>query len=340
MTEANIKTAYKIFGVILVLLAAGAWFFMHPRLSFVDTVHPARGPAVQAVYATGTVEATVMLPIAARSMARLKELDADEGSSVAKGQVLAKLEDHDLQHALAELRAKAEFARKEYVRKAALAKEGYETKSVLDQARADSQAAEAAVGRAEAEAGFMTLAAPADGRIIRRDGEIGEMIAANQPVFWMSCCAPLRVSAEVDEEDIAQVKPKQDVLIRADAFPGKVFHGKVLSITPKGDPVARSYRVRVGFTEDNPLQIGMTAETNIVISTHDNAILLPSGAVPQNGKIWVVKNGRLAQERVSVGARGPEQIEILGGVTEKDEVVLKPDPQMAAGQAVRARLAD
>jgi multidrug efflux pump subunit AcrA (membrane-fusion protein) len=148
----------------------------------------------------------------------------------------------------------------------------------------------------------------------------------------------LRISAEVDEEDISLVKPDQEVLIRADAFPGKVFHGKVQSITPKGDPVARSYRVRIGFTEDTPFQIGMTAETNIIVRKAEDALLLPNGAISQNDKIWLLKGDGLAEQPVRVGVRGDEKSEILDGVTMEDEVVLKYKPGMGAGRKVRAKL--
>jgi RND family efflux transporter MFP subunit len=338
--ERTIQVWRIFWGIIFILLlAGGAWFFLHPPINpFIETVRPVRGLALQAVYATGTVEATVMMPIAARSAARLVEMNADEGSEVSKGQILARLEDENLQKTLEEVLARETFAEKNYTRKAALAKQGFETKAALDQAQADWGAARAAVARAAAEADFMKLTAPADGRIIKRDGEIGQMIAASQPVFWLSCCAPLRISAEVDEEDIAEVKTGQEVLIRADAFPDRVFHGAVQAITPKGDPIARSYRVRVKFTEDTPLQIGMTTETNIVISTHPDAMLLPNSAVTQNNKVFLLKNGVLAEQKVSVGARGPEQTEILSGMTMEDQAVLKPKPEMDTGQKVRAKL--
>jgi len=177
----------------------------------------------------------------------------------------------------------------------------------------------------------MRLLAPEDGRIIRRDGEIGQMITANQPIFWFSCCAPLRVSSEVDEEDIALVQPGQDVVIRADAFPGKVFKGKVQSITPMGDPVARSYRVRIGFTEDTPMQIGMTAETNIIISEKKDVLLLPNSAVDKDN-VWLVKDGILKKQPVSTGIKGVLKTEISGGVKEEDMVVLNPSVSFKEGQ--------
>lgn len=332
-----VKNRFVFIGIAC-LVAAGAWFaFISLSSPTVKVVHPTTGPAVQAVYATGTVEATVMLPIAARSAARLVELNVDEGAEVAKDQVMARLEDNDLQETLTELEAREQFAHSNYERKATLLKEGAVTRQVYDQSKSDWEAAKAAVARAQAQANFMKLMAPAAGRVIRRDGEIGQLIPANQPVFWISCCAPLRVTAEVDEEDISIVKPGQKVLIRADAFPGKIFNGTVQGITPKGDPVARSYRVRVHFDEETPLLIGMTAETNIIIHERKDALLVPSSAVIQN-KVWLVENGNLAERKVEVGARDADQVEITEGLTAEDAVVLTPEESFTAGDPVRARV--
>lgn len=301
----------------------------------VEVASPTRGPAVQAVYATGTVEATVMMPIAPRMSARLMELNVDEGSAVTKGQQLARLEDEDLQQTIKELQAREEYARTELERAELLVKRRATPKSEVDRTRAEWESAKAAVARAATELDYMKLIAPAEGHVIRRDGEVGQLIPANTPVFWMSCCAPLRISSEVDEEDISLVQPGQNVLIRADAFPGKTFDGTVLSITPKGDPVARSYRVRIGFTKDNPLLIGMTAETNIITRESKDALLIPSSAV-EDGKVWLVKDGELKQRKVEIGAKASDKTEILSGVSMEDEVVINPTAELEEGKSVRA----
>src|SRR5215467_4406398 len=319
--------------VALLGIGAGAvyWFSSLPA---VIVVHPRRGPAVQSVYATGTVEPTVMVPISARSAARLVELAADEGSVVAKGQVLAKLENDDLRRAIEMAEAEERYAKTEFDRLGVLAGRQVAARSAYDRAKADWEKARAAAAQAAALAGYLQLVAPADGTIIRRDGEIGQLIGANQTVFWLSCCAPLRISAEVDEEDIAQVRPGQEVLIRSDAHPGRIFHGKVQAITPKGDPVARSYRVRISLPADTPLMIGMTTETNIVLRQGEHALLLPAGAV-QQGKVWRVENGRLHPNNVTVGAKGVTEIEILEGAGDGDWIVTAPSPSLKAGQHVR-----
>lgn len=331
---------YTIISVVLVLLLVVA--FAGKRLfqgESVTVIHPARDSAVQAVYATGTVEPTVMIPLAPRSSARLMELKVDEGSVVTKDQLLAQLEDDDLQHSIKQLDAREEFAKKEYERNFLLVKSNSIPKKTYDQSKTDWEAAIQATQSAKAQADYLKLIAPADGLIIKRDGEIGQLIPANTPVFWLSCCAPLRISTEVDEEDISQVKVGQKVLIRADAFSGQIFHGKVQAITPKGDPIARSYRVRVEFTEDTPLQIGMTAETNIIINEKTDALLLPSSTVSQ-GMVWLVRDGKLVQQKVSIGAKGVDQTEIISGVGIDDFVVLKPNTNMKNGNKVSTVLTE
>jgi membrane fusion protein, multidrug efflux system len=237
---------------------------------------------------------------------------------------------------LRQLEIQEELARKNYERKAALLKNGTTSKEDHDKSKAEWDAAQAMTTKARIELDFMKITAPADGTIIKRDGEIGQLIPAQQPIFWITCCAPLRISVEVNEEDIVQVKPAQEVLIRADAFPDEIFKGTVQSITPKGDPIARTYRVRVGFTEPVPLQIGMTAETNILISKNDNALLVPSTAV-LNHKVWLVRDGTLAPKEVTTGAKGVNQIEVRSGVTDGDTLVVAPTSALQAGAKIRTQ---
>lgn len=331
------KKSFLVGIAVLLLLLAGLYapgFFLGPSLK---AVKPEKGRAVQVVYATGSVEASVMVPIAARSAARLVEMNADEGSAVKKDEQLARLEDTDVREALQEAMAREEFASKAYQRMAALVEKGSVTRRDFDQARADWDAAKATVSRLRAQADYMKLVAPADGTIVRRDGEIGQLVTAGQNVFWMTCCAPLRIAAEVDEEDIPLVTPGQEVLIRADAFPGKIFKGKVTSITPKGDAVTRSYRVRISLEEDTSLKIGMTAEANIIASEKNDALLIPRVSI-SNDSVWRVKNGTLERVPVTLGIKGLQQVEVLEGLGPDDIIIETPNARLREGLGVRPAL--
>ena len=326
-----------LFVVVLVTAAGTAWWWLDGPIA-VRVVTPTRGPAVDAIYATGTVEPTVMLPIAPRVAGRLLELKADEGNSVRKGQLLARLDDADLASTVDELEARAIFAQSQYERAQTLVRQGFMAKAETDRTRADLDAAQAGVKRARAQRDYMSLVAPADGLIIRRDGEIGQYIPAGQAVFVLSCCAPLRVTAEVDEEDIARVRVGQKVVLRADALPGRLLDGTVSEITPKGDPVARSYRVRIKLASPDELKVGMTADANLIVAERDNALLVPATAL-QSDAVWVINDGRLHRQPVRVGVTGSGRVEILDGLTPDARVVDSPGSDSREGRRARIRAA-
>lgn len=321
--------------ILLLIIGTGSYFFIFNKR--IEVIHPVYGPAIRAVYATGTVEASVMMPIASRVSARLIELNADEGTQVKKGQILAQLEAHELQQTLKELEAREKFNKNRLDRSSKLLKQAHISKQEYESDLSDWLASKAAVNAVKAQISYLQLLAPADGYIIKRDGEIGELIPANQPVFWLTCCAPLRITAEVDEEDIAQVQPGQSVLIRSDAFPTQTFYGTVQSITPKGNPIARSYRVRIAFNNKTPFMIGMTTENNIITYQNKHALLLPASTI-LHGKIWLVKNGVIKQIMAQIGVQDEKQVEILSGITTDDLVVLHPNEKLKNNERINAHL--
>ena len=321
---------------LVALAAAGglAWWQTVPVT--VTLVTPTRGPAVEAIYATGTLEPTVMLPIAPRVGGKLAEVLTDEGRTVRKDQVLARLEDTDLNNTVEELDARVRLARLNLERKSELAGRNGIARADLDQARTDLEMAEATLRRANAQRDFLTLRAPADGLVIRRDGEVGQYVPAGQAVFYFSCCAPLRVTAEVDEEDIPRVRLGQPVVLRADALPGEVFDGEVSGITPKGDPVARSFRVRIRLAAPDRLKIGMTVDANLIVAERKDALLIPSGAIT-DGAVWVLQAGHLHRQPVQTGIAGPARTEVLQGLAPDAQVVAVPTESLREGAAARPK---
>ena len=317
-------------------LVAVGWWLTAPRT--VTVVSPARGPAVQAVYATGTVEASVTIRVAPQVAGRLFELKADEGRTVKAGDVLGRLDDSDLRASVSELEARATYAAQQFERvgRALEGRLGGEGQVRPGQLRPGRGAAGGAAR--ERAADVHAARTPADGLIIRRDGEVGDYIPINQPVFYLAKAGvPLRISADVDEEDIPLVKVGQKVLIRSDAFPSRVFDRRGGRDHAKGDPVARSFRVRIELPSDTALLIGMTAETNIVTAEKQDALLVPASAV-SGGSVWVVRGGKLESVPVRIGIKGRDRVEAAAGLSEGDMVVADPPKGLQAGEAVRVRL--
>jgi len=321
----------------LLLAAAGTAWWQWPV--HVDTALPTRGPAIEAVYATGTVEPTVLMPVSPRTGGRLVSIEAEEGQQVRRAQVLARVESTDLDQTIEEMRAREQLARAQFERTRSLIEQRFVAPAEFDRVRSEWQAAQAATRRAQAQRDYNQLVAPADGVVIRRDGEAGQFVPSGQAVFTLACCAPLRVSAEVDEEDIARVSVGQAVTMRSDALPRQLFEGTVAEITPKGDPVSRSYRVRIRLAgappvDAGPMRSGMTMDANLIVSRRDGALLVPNGSI-KGDSVWLVVNGRLHRRQVVRGTVGADRTEILSGLSDGDVVVISPPDRLRDGQRAR-----
>src|SRR3954454_7956466 len=302
----------------------------------VATAKVARGPAVEAVYASGTVEPVSWAKVQPLDTGRIATVEAFEGDEVKTGQILMRLDDREDRAVVAQLEAEQRFLRSELERVSELARRGVTTTQVEERARSQLDQAIANVNAARQRVEDHVLRAPMDGTVLRRDGEVGEIALPEDVLFWIGRASPLRIEAEVDEEDIPLVAIGQPAMIKADAFAGRILDGAVADITPKGDPVNKSYRVRIGLPLDTPLRIGMTVESNIVVRREDAALLVPQGAV-SGGHVFVVAEGRVVRRTIVMGVVGQGVVEIREGVAEGGTVRVAPPASLADGSLVRLK---
>jgi RND family efflux transporter MFP subunit len=326
----------RVLLLLLLPLAGGGgwlWWSMPPAVAIAMAT---TGPAVRAVYATGSVEPLHWAKVGPSLRARITEVLVEEGERVREGQPLARLDDREAAHRVEEAEARARFAEEELARIRALVARDIAARASLERAEAEARAVRAAAEAARRRLDDYVVRAPSDGVVLRRDAEVGEVVDTPAALFWVGEPRPLRVTAEVDEEDIAEVREGQEALLRADAFPGRVLRATVVQITPKGDSTRKAYRVRLALPEDTPLLIGMTVEANIVLRRTDEAVLVPPAAV-RDGRVFVVRRETVEQRAVEVGVQGPRAVEILRGLARGEAVVLDPPGSLADGQAVRLR---
>ena len=323
------------FAAAIILLAGVTYLlFLQPPTVLVAT--PTRGPAVEAVYATGTVEPIRYARVGTKVSGRLTEVVAREGAPVEAGQVLAVIDAREEISRVQELSARLQLAASELERTRTLRRAGHVSAAVLDQMETAHAAALAALKGAQARLDEHFITAPVAGTILRSENQlkIGDMAQPGQVLFMVGDATALQIDAEVDEEDILKVADGQDALIRADAFAGRVLEGKVSGITPHGDPVARTYRVYIALPDDTPLVSGMTTEINIVVRREENALLVPLSAIT-GGAVWVVEDGRTQLRPVTLGTVGNMEAEILTGLSEDDIIVINSAAGIAEGRRVR-----
>ena len=316
--------------------AAGSWCLSIPEVRIGS---PSMGPAVEAVYATGVVEPVTWAKVTPMIRGRIVDLCACEGEEKARDEVLARLDDAEQRARLAELEARAKFLAKDVERYRRLLESRNVSAQAYERVASNYDEVRAAVAVERERLADFELCAPIDGVVLRRDGEVGEIAEPGDVLFWVGRPRPMEVEAEVDEEDIPQVRIGQRALIKADAFPGDVLAGAVHHITPKGDPINKNYRVRVALSDDTPLMIGMTTEINVVIREVPETLLVPADAV-MDGAVWVFADGRVRRRAVETGVVGSQRIEVTSGLALSDTVVVAPPEGLKDGGRVRLAAED
>ncbi|HTB75151.1 MAG TPA: efflux RND transporter periplasmic adaptor subunit [Polyangiaceae bacterium] len=386
----------------IAMLGAGAlvllgWFVLpYATRPAVVVSRVVRGKAVEAVYATGTVEADARVLVKAKAPGTLANLLVTEGAPVKKGQVLGRIEsptvpgdlkrgEVDLSAATAEARndgprllaararergtgAELHAARIERDRLIALVDGGAVGSAELDgigarvgelEATLSSQQAEerglridldanaarqaAAVESLASRVADLEICASMDGVVLSRFVDEGEAVAAGEPLLKIGSTGPLVIEALVDEADIARVgdgktEEASGVGISLYAFPGQVFSGRVFEIFPDANRDRKAFLVRVSF--DHPprgLRSGMSAELNVIVEEHPDAMLLDSNAIEDDGA-WLVRDGRAHHVPLRLGIRDPVRTEVSAGLEENDLVVVDGLGGLREGAPVRATL--
>jgi RND family efflux transporter MFP subunit len=345
----------RILILAVLLIAGGAagwyWFVLPPRLAIAMA---SEGPALEAVYATGAVEPVNWARVGPALRGRITQVLVEEGVRVTEGQTLARLDDRQARSLAEEAEARARFALEDLNRTRTLVSRDIAARATLERAERDARAARALADVAVQRLDDYLVRAPNDGIVLRRDVEVGEVVDTPASLFWIGEPRPMRITAEVDEEDIARIVIGQRVLLRADAFAGRVLTAEVTQITPKGDTTRKAYRVRLALPDDSPLLIGMTVEANIVLRDIANAVLLPPAAVvlpaaprgvaqapgqTRRAAVWVVEKEVVHRREVEVGVQAPRATEIRRGLAAGEAVVLNPPTGLREGQAIRLHAA-
>jgi RND family efflux transporter MFP subunit len=325
-----------IIAVAALALAAALLGWRALRSPQVTTATPFTGTAAEIVYATGAVEPMHWAKVTSVIRDRITEICDCEGRSVRKDEVLARLDAREENAQLAELRTREAFAKRELERAETLIAKNIVSAQAMERASTDLQSLQALILVQMDKIADRTILAPIDGVVLRRDGEVGEIAEAGQILFRIGVLKPLQVVAEVNEEDIPRVAVGQKVLFRTDAFQDRQLQGKVREITPIGDPVAKTYRIKVALPDDTPLMPGMSVEANVVTREKENAQLIDADAVA-GSKVFVVEGGRARERQIRAGIRGARTIEVLSGLSAGDAVISPLIEGIAEGTRVRAR---
>ena len=304
--------------VVLLAVAgtAGAYYYYHrPVPPPVVTTAPAnRGDIVEAVGATGTLQAVTTVQVGTQVSGTISQLNADFNSLVHKGEVLARLDPSLFQTQLEQARANLvrsqadverlrvtlDDARTKLNRAQELSKRSLIPQTDLETAQVDVSAAEAQIRSSQAQVtqaqaslnqnqvslDHTIITAPIDGIVVSRNVDVGQTVAASMqaPTLFILAAdlTKMQVVASLDESDVGRIRPGQLVHFRVDAYPTDDFTGTVTQVRLQPQVVQNVVTYSTVIEVPNPelkLKPGMTATVNIEIARRTGVIRVPTAAL-------------------------------------------------------------
>jgi HlyD family secretion protein len=240
-------------------------------------------------------------------------------------------------------------------RSAVAAKVAEETQRDVDVAAADLTVAQSEVDvvtaqAADARAGLLyeqtlldhhALTAPFDAVIVERHAEAGTVVRAGDVIFSLMDAKTIWVQSYIDEGRAGEIALGQAAEIRLRSLPHAVFAGKVARIGIESDRVNEERRVWIACTDcPDEMFLGEQAEVRITVAALAQALLVPEVAIDgfdgHQGRVWVVKDGRLAQVALVFGHRTEDaQVEVVSGLPEGGRIVASPLKGVTDGRLAR-----
>lgn len=205
------------------------------------------------------------------------------------------------------------------------------TQAQLDQADAQIANQQLTLERAERALAQMRLIAPFDGVLSALNVEVGALSAPGVPAAEITDTDPLRLTVQVDEIDVRQIREGQAARVRLDALPGVLLAATIERIALIGTNVGGivSYDVRVRLDDTDPrVRVGMTAEAEVVVEQRADVVIVPNAYIRLDraaDRAYVNRldaAGALEEVEVSLGLQGGESSEITAGVREGDTVAV------------------
>jgi len=292
----------------------------------VNVFRVARGTFQDTLSAMGTIKGGSEIELRFQVPGVIKSFDFREGDKVAKGEVIAHLDQND---ALLKLK-QAQIELEEYEKLYSI---GAIVKSKLEQARL-------AARLASSEFEKTYLRAAKDGIIGDKNVEVGEFITPNVKVATLVNLENVVVELGIIEKEIDRVFLGQKVTVNVDTYPGIDFTGRVSNISPLIAGKSKTLTVKANL--DNPgglLLPGMFARIKISIFEKENALLIPSDSLDRSTgefRVFVVGEGNVAYAQpVEVAYLSSDYAQIAGGLEEDELVVVQKPETLADGKRVR-----
>lgn len=297
-----------------------------PAAVIVTTTVVEPSPWVDTIEAIGTSRAREAVTLTAKITETVRKVNFVDGQRVAAGDVLVELTSGQQVAGLAEAQATWRDAERLLKRNEDLVRQGTISRQVFDTAQATHDSSRARVDVLRAQLADRVVTAPFAGVLGLRQVSVGSLVTPGTVITTLDDIDVVNVDFALPERYLAALAPGQSVAARSDAYPGRRFEGRVVSLDARIDPVSRAFKVRAEIPNaDHALRAGMLLGIE-VLRPERSVIAVPEIAIVQVGAdsfvFRVDGEDKVARAKVTLGARRRGQVEVVEGIEAGTRIVV------------------
>lgn len=308
---------------------------------------------------SGSLMPVVQAMVKSKVAGELLSVSVREGQSVAKGEVIARIDTKN-QQALADsqratvekMRADSAMAKLQLDNNVRLLERKFIAPTVVDTSRSAYAAAEAGVKAAAAQARLAEIGladavvrAPIAGVVAKRMVQPGEKVSPDAPLVSIVDLGLLELEASVPASEVPNIKVGQAVNFTVDGFGERRFTGTVERINPIAEASSRALLLYLAVpNSDGSLKGGMFAQGSLLLDATAPAPVIPLIAVRNDGGlpyVLVVKDGKLVQRTVTLGVKSAQEglVQVTSGLEVGERVLAASSSLLKADMAVTLKAA-
>ncbi|MCB0283207.1 MAG: efflux RND transporter periplasmic adaptor subunit [Calditrichaeota bacterium] len=284
-----------------------------------------KGEISNFILLSSNLETEIQADVYPKVQGIVEKILAEEGQFVNKDQVMLKLEAREYE--IAEKKAQVEYNKQlsNFERLKDLHAEKLLSDEEFEQAKYTKETALLTWQDAKLQLDYTSIRTPISGWVGERLTKVGARIQPTDKLFSVVNNSEMIAVVYVPEKNIGELEKNQPAIITSDHLGDKEFAGWIKRISPVVDPASGTFKVTVGLKSDGGLKPGMFVNVHLIISTHEDAVLVPKTAIVYENEymnVFVVRDSVAHKIRLKAGFEDSKKVEALQDLQEGDQVIV------------------
>jgi len=344
------RIIYISLPILAVLFFAGYKIFFKKNEHSLEDQKPKGGGITAKLYvlepnslssginAVGTLLPNEEVDLISEAAGKVVGIFFEEGKPVAKGQLLLKVDDAELQDQLRRAEYQLNLTGERLNRQRILLEKDAVSREEFDQVQTDYNILQTDIDLLKTKISKTEIKAPFAGTIGFRNVSLGSYLQVNTIIARLVDQSKLKLEFAIPEKYASTYFSGHKIKFRTENSPQE-FEAVVYAVDPKVDMATRTITVRGIYNNANGnLLAGMFARINLIISQSGNVLLIPTEAIVQEmdgKKVWLISDGKAKSRTIATGFRSNNQAEVLSGLQAGDTIMVTGLMQVREGVGVK-----